>query len=385
MTRPDGDRSGTLLPQGLSDLLPPDAEQEARLVHMLGGAFAANGYVRVKPPLVEFEDCLLAGSGAATAADTFRIMDPQSNRLLGLRADMTTQIARLAGTRLAGEARPLRLMYSGQVLRARGRQLAPSRQFTQAGIEIIGASGVEADAEVAVTAVEALAAVGVRDVSLDLGLPELVGAVCADAGVTAAGSDALKSAVAQKDEVGIAQAVTGPAADVLRALLRASGPVERARTVLAGVSPGPKAAALLTALFDTVDRIADGAPQLPLTVDFLETRGFEYHTGVVFSLFARTAARELGRGGRYVIEHAGATPETATGITLFVDDLLDIATPVAARPRIYVPAGTPRTRLHDLQADGYVTVIGYDPEAGDEEKRALGCTHALVNDGIAAL
>ena len=100
--------------------------------------FAAHGYQRVKPPLLEFEDSLLAGSGAAVAEQTFRLMDPDSQRMMGLRADTTPQVARIATTRLASAPRPLRLSYAGQCLRVRGTQLAPDRQVAQAGIELIG-------------------------------------------------------------------------------------------------------------------------------------------------------------------------------------------------------------------------------------------------------
>jgi ATP phosphoribosyltransferase regulatory subunit len=144
-----------LLPAGLSDLLPPDAETEAASVGALMEVFAAHGYQRVKPPLLEFEDSLLAGSGAAVAEQTFRLMDPDSQRMMGLRADTTPQVARIATTRLANEPRPLRLSYAGQCLRVRGSQIAPDRQIGQAGIELIGHDSPEADAEIVLVAAEA--------------------------------------------------------------------------------------------------------------------------------------------------------------------------------------------------------------------------------------
>src|SRR3954465_9244344 len=105
--------NSALLPAGLRDLLPPDAETEASAVEALMTVFAAHGYQRVKPPLLEFEDSLLAGSAAALADQTFRIMDPDSQRMMGLRADTTPQVARIATTRLGAAPRPLRLSYAG--------------------------------------------------------------------------------------------------------------------------------------------------------------------------------------------------------------------------------------------------------------------------------
>src|SRR6202043_2588216 len=98
-----------LLPTGLYDLLPPAAEREAEVTARLMGVLASHGYERVKPPLVEFEETLLSGAGAAMASETFRTMDPISHRMIGVRADMTPQVARIAATRLRHLPRPLRL------------------------------------------------------------------------------------------------------------------------------------------------------------------------------------------------------------------------------------------------------------------------------------
>ena len=125
--------TAALLPAGLMDVLPPFAAYEARTVERLMAHLAGYGYERVKPPLIEFEETLLAGSGAALAAETFRLMDPMSRRMLALRPDMTMQVARIASSRLAHWPRPLRLGYAGQVLRVRGSQLRPERQFGQVG------------------------------------------------------------------------------------------------------------------------------------------------------------------------------------------------------------------------------------------------------------
>ena len=119
-----------LLPAGLQDLLPPDAEREAGVEQSLVACFAASGYERVKPPLMEFEETLLSGAGVAVAKESFRLMDPVSQRMMALRADITPQVARIAATRLGAARRPLRLCYGGQVLRVRGGQLRPDRQFT---------------------------------------------------------------------------------------------------------------------------------------------------------------------------------------------------------------------------------------------------------------
>ncbi|NQV44142.1 MAG: ATP phosphoribosyltransferase regulatory subunit, partial [Rhodospirillales bacterium] len=112
-----------LLPAGMADVLPPDAAFEATVVERLMARFGAQGYGRVKPPLLEFEENLLRGPGSAMSSQTFRLMDPVSQRMMGLRADMTPQVARIATSRLRKAPRPLRLSYAGQVLRVKGSQL----------------------------------------------------------------------------------------------------------------------------------------------------------------------------------------------------------------------------------------------------------------------
>ena len=167
-------RQKALLPAGLQDLLPPLADQEDGLSRALLDRFARFGYQRVKPPLVEFETGLLDGVGAAVAEQTFRIMDPVSQRMMGLRADITPQIARIAATRLSAEPRPLRLCYVGEVLRVRGGQLREDRQFRQIGVELIGpARAGTADAEVILLAAEALAEIGIEGLSVDINVPDL--------------------------------------------------------------------------------------------------------------------------------------------------------------------------------------------------------------------
>src|SRR3546814_2920519 len=119
------------LPAGLCDGLPPGAAFETEVGRLLREIFARHGYDQVAPPLVEFEDSFLSGTGAAMAHDSFRLMDPVSQHMMVVRSDLTPQVARIAMTRLAGAPRPLRLAYLGQVLLVRGRQLRPDRKSTR--------------------------------------------------------------------------------------------------------------------------------------------------------------------------------------------------------------------------------------------------------------
>ncbi len=367
-----------LLPAGLRDLLPPDAESEAASVEALMATFAAHGYERVKPPLLEFEDGLLAGTGAATAEQTFRLMDPESHRMMGLRADMTPQVARIATTRLAGAPRPLRLCYAGQCLRVRGTQLAPDRQVAQAGIELIGADSPAADAEMVLVGAAALAELGLTRLSFDLTLPPLVPTLMEEAGIAPDRRPPLARALDRKDAAAVA-ARGGILARTLTDLLLAAGAADRALAALATAHLPPAAAALADRLAATVAAIRVRAPALKLTIDPIEFRGFRYHTGVCLTVYAPGRREELGSGGRYL---CGDT-EPATGLTLYPDAILRVAAPRPPRLRVFVPAGTDGARL---RAAGHATLAGLeavdDPAA---EARRLGCTHWLDRETLVAL
>ncbi len=374
-----------LLPAGLLDLLPPEAETEASAVEALMTVFAAHGYQRVKPPLLEFEDSLLAGSGIAVADQTFRLMDPDSQRMMGLRADTTPQVARIAATRLGRVPRPLRLSYAGQCLRVRGTQLAPERQVAQAGIELIGHDSPEADAETVLVAAEALAAVGLTRVSFDLTLPMLVPTLLDDAGITGPNRVSLARALDRKD----AAAVTrhgGALAPVLTELLLAAGPADRALAALAAAKLPALAGILAERVAATVAAIRAASPDLRLTVDPVEFRGFRYETGVSVTVYAPGRHEELGRGGRYICgDQASGTSEPATGLTLYPDAILRVAPARQARPRIFVSFGTDRGMLAALQSDGFATVAALAAVSDETaEANRLGCSH-ILRAGNAAL
>ncbi len=370
-----------LLPAGLRDLLPPDAETEASAVEALMTVFAAHGYQRVKPPLLEFEDSLLAGSGSAVADQTFRIMDPDSQRMMGLRADTTPQVARIATTRLASAPRPLRLSYAGQCLRVRGSQLAPQRQVAQAGVELIGYDSPEADAETVLVAAEALGAVGLTRVSFDLTLPMLVPSLLDESGLAPADRAALAKALDRKDAAAVARH-GGPLAPVLTDLLLAAGPADRALAALAEAKLPNLAGALAERVAQTVAAIRAAAPGLRLTVDPVEFRGFRYETGVSVTVYAPGRHEELGRGGRYI----GGDNEPATGLTLYPDAILRVAPPRQARPRVFLPFGTDREVAAALRVDGFATVAALAAHDDDAAEAArLGCSHILRSGKAAPL
>ena len=367
-----------LLPSGLRDLLPPEAEDEAATVSALMDTFSAHGYQRVKPPLIEFEDGLLAGSGAAVTDQIFRVMDPDTHRMMGVRADMTPQVARIAATRLAGRPRPLRLSYAGQCLRVRGSQIAPDRQVAQAGVELLGVDSAAADAEIVLVGAEALAGVGMGRVSFDLTLPQLAPTLLDEAGIAGASRLALTRALDRKDAAAVAEH-GGALARLLTDLLLVAGPVAPALEMLEAAQLPPLAAALCARLRQTVQAILHQAPDVRLTLDPIEFRGFRYHSGICVTVFAPGRHEELGRGGRYV----SGDGEPAAGLTLYPDAMLRALPPRATRQRAFLPWNTPRKQGAALRESGFATLsaLADTPDPANEARR-LGCTH-ILRDGAA--
>ena len=383
MTANDNDHRG-LLPAGLADLLPPDAAREARAIDIAIERFAAYGYERVKPPLVEFEESLLGGPGAALASQTFRLMDPVSQRMMGVRPDMTVQVARIAVTRLKHEPRPLRLSYGGNVIRVRGNALKPERQFAQVGAELIGVDSAEADAEAVLLAVDALRAVGVADLSVDLNLPTLVAAVGNGLKLPGDTLRRVRRALDRKDEGGLAKVLgdSKKAADLFVGLLRAAGPAEPAIAQLSALKLPAVAAAEAARLGEVVTLLRTADEDLSMTIDAVDYRGLEYQTGVSFSAFALAGRQELARGGRYSAGYPeDGVSEPATGFTLYMDAVLAASQATPERPRLFMPLGTPWQEGAHWHAKGYALVRGVTAidEPRTEAKR-LRCSHALIDN-----
>jgi ATP phosphoribosyltransferase regulatory subunit len=368
-----------LLPVGLRDVLPPEAELEAKSVETIMECFAAHGYQRVSTPLLEFEESLYAGAGAATIEQTFRLMDPESQRMIGVRADITPQDGRVASTRLAHAPRPLRLAYFGQCLRVRGADLQNSRQIGQAGIELIGPDTAQADAEIILTAAEVLNTLGLRSVSFDLTFPRLVLSLVENAGPAAI--PALTHALDRKDRAAIA-AIGGSGTALLLQLLDACGPAERAIPALLAIDLPDVARAYALRIADAVDAVRKGNPTLALTADLVEFRGYKYHTGICVTVFATGRQAELGRGGRYL----SGISEPATGISLYPDTIIHVAPAASLRPRLYLQYGTSSEIAANCRSRNFATIMGLAPTPDPlVEAKRLGCSYFLKNSAIASV
>lgn len=300
-----------LLPSGLFDLLPPYAGRERALLNALLETYAKAGYAQVNPPLMEYEENLLSGKGEAYAKQTFRLMDPISQRMMAIRADITMQIARIAATLLKQEARPLRLSYAGYTLRVKPEALKTSRQYRQVGIECFGATSPAAEVEVVTVAATALQNVGMTNLTVDLNYSLALDALLPKS--TPHYEDVLNT-IRRKDSAALRKMGHTLVADVADT----AGPFATSMKKL-------RALKLPAAVSEALDDIEAAAKQIQakladaqISLDLLEMKGFGYYSGISFSIFLNDHSIEVGRGGHYVTEDG----EPATGFTLYTADLL---------------------------------------------------------------
>ena len=376
-----------LLPVGMTDALPPFVEYAADAVDAVMTVFQNAGYRRVAPPLMEYEETLLCEKYGILSEQTFRVTDAVSGKIMAVRADMTPQIGRIAVTRLKNEPRPLRLAYAGRVVRMFPTQLDPARQILQVGAELIGADCAKADAEIVLLASEALEKLCLPHFVFDLNLPTLFPALCAAYDIDREDRTKMKFLLNQKDYSAASSMLdtlnksARAHKDVFTALFQAFGECDRVLSILNALSLPSEASAECRRLTEVIDLLKREKPELPLTVDVFENRGFEYHCGIGFSVFSKQSGRELGRGGRYFAGIDGLPSEPAVGITLFLDNILSVSEKPDDKKRVYVPFDIPFKEAAALRAKGYVTVCGLTV-GGPEEARRMNCDYLYTRGSV---
>jgi ATP phosphoribosyltransferase regulatory subunit len=316
-----------ILPEHIEDILPAEAERVEALRRLLLDHFREQGYRLVQPPLVEHLESLLTGTGSDLELQTFKVVDPLSGRLLGLRADITPQVARI-DAHLLNEPGVTRLCYAGSVLRTVPTGLGKTREVLQIGAELYGEPGIAGDAEVLSVLLSALAGASVRGLHLDLGHVGIYRALAAGSGIASNGEDSeLFAALSAKDVPTVAQITARlPAAwrDALTALPALYGPagevLAAARERLPDTPPIRNALAALGAL------VATSGPQVDaLHIDLADLTGYHYQNGVTFSVFTSGEANAIGKGGRYDgIGKSFGRARPATGFTLDLRQLAGV-------------------------------------------------------------
>lgn len=364
-----------ILPEGLRDRLPAEAAAVSRVTRALVDTMASHGYARVSPPIAEFRETLAGNAHDPASRELLRFTDPVSRRTLAIRPDITRQIGRIAGSRLAGASRPLRLCYAGQVVKLTATTLWPDREVLQVGAELIGSDSVAAASEILRIALEALTAAGVQGITVDLTLPDLVDTLAAAAFPLAADQVAAVKAELDAKDAG-ALAALGAQAQAYLPLIAATGPFADALPRLRAIDAGGALASRIAAL-ESIAAAIDGLATV--TLDPTERHGFEYQSWFGFSIFVAGQAVTIGRGGSYAITHPDGRDEAAVGFSLYPDPLVGAGLGrVADERRLFLPLAHDRAVAARLRSEGWITVAALaesdDPHASQCGYRLDGAT-----------
>jgi ATP phosphoribosyltransferase regulatory subunit len=374
-----------LLPEGIEEVLPDEARRLEALRRRLLDLLAGWGYELVMPPLIEYLEALLTGSGRDLDLQTFKLTDQLTGRLMGVRADMTPQAARIDSHYLKRDC-PVRLCYVGSVLHTRPDAFAGARELLQLGAELFGHPGPESDIEILQLMLAALDVAGIGDLHVDLGHVGVFRALASEARLAAPLEQELFEAMQRKSRTeveGLLAQSSAPA--TLKGMLGAlidlngdAGTLSRARAVLKSAPRGVgEALANLEAVANTVAR-----RRLPVYVDLAELRGYRYYTGVVFSAFVPGQGQAIARGGRYDgIGRAFGRARAATGFSCDLRRLLSMAPGRDTPTGVLAPYGDDpglAAEIARLRAAGERVIVRLP--GSDATARALGCDRELTRD-----
>lgn len=375
-----------LLPEGISEVLPEQASRLESLRRDLLDTFAAWGYQLVIPPFVDFLDSLLTGSGHDLDLQTFKLTDQLSGEMLGVRADMTPQVARIDAHNLKHDW-PTRLCYTGTVLNTLGDPLEKTRSPMQIGAELYGHAGIESDYEVIQLLLEMLAIAGVQNVHLDMGHVGIYRALAQQASLSCQQEAELFDVLQRKARTELADLVAQfTVSDQMKAIFnllpKLNGGIEvlaKAESLLDVGNDAVRAA--LGDLRAVAARLQTDYPSLAVSFDLAELRGYHYHTGMVFAAFVPAVGREIARGGRY--DNIGAVFGRARPATGFSADLKVLASLLGRQQQsdkqsVFAPAVTDADlaqTIRDLRAGGVQVIQELPGQQGGPEQ--LGCNALL--------
>lgn len=375
-----------LLPEYIEDVLPAEAARMEQMRRKLLDLFHVHGYQLVIPPMLEYLESLTTGAGHDLDLATFKVVDLLTGRLMGVRADITPQTARI-DAHLLNHQGVTRLCYAGSVLRTRPDGLAQTREPLQVGAELFGHAGVESDMEIQRLLVQGLQSVGITTgLQIDFSHVGIFRSLVKHAGIAREQEQGLLAALQSKDKSEMAELTAELSSDIQNALLSLAdlnGGIE-----VLGEAQGrlPQYAEIRQALED-LRRVAQQLQDCAVLVSFdlAELRGYHYHSGMVFAAYAQGYSGPLALGGRY--DEIGSTFGRARPATGFSLDLRGLATalPAAENGKAILAPYSDDTLLHEkitaLRTSGEVVII--DLPGHDAHRAELGCDRMLVKQGSA--
>jgi ATP phosphoribosyltransferase regulatory subunit len=313
-----------LLPENTEDVLPPQAWKMEELRRTLLDHFRSHGYELVIPPMIEYLDSLLSGTGADLDLKTFKLVDQLSGRLMGVRADITPQVARI-DAHLLGENSVNRLCYAGSVLHTQPDGYQRSREPIQLGAELYGESGSSADLEIVRLMLDGLAAIGLKELQLDLGHVGIYHALAAKSGLEPESRQTLFRALQSKSQSEVNN-LTGSMHkelhDAFMALTQLYGDI----AVLAEARKRLPAMPEIAAALDDLEFLSDSLSGngVEVAFDLAELRGYGYHSGMVFAAYSTSHSRAIALGGRYdEVGKIFGRARPATGFSLDLRELVE--------------------------------------------------------------
>ena len=324
------------LPEAIADVLPAEALRVETLRRSLLDLFASYGYELVMPPLLEYVESLLSGTGRDLDLQMFKLVDQMSGRTMGLRADITPQVARI-DAHLLNRPGVTRLCYAGSVLYTRPRTLSGTREPFVVGAELYGHEGIEADLEIQDLLLATFAAAGVADVRVDLGHAEILRAILAAdprGFMLVERVHALLQTKAKDGLLALQGELSGATCEALLALNELNGGIDTLDDARRRLPALPRVAAAL----ETLRRLAEALDPASVSIDLADLRGYHYHSGTMFAAYCAGLPNAAAQGGRYdEVGIAFGRSRPATGFSLDLRDLARVATVAPARGPIWAP------------------------------------------------
>jgi ATP phosphoribosyltransferase regulatory subunit len=378
-----------LLPEGIEEVLPPEAWQFECARRELLDLFSRWGYALIMPPFIEYLESLLTGTGNDLDLQTFKVTDQLSGRMMGLRADMTPQAARIDAHPLRRDE-PSRLCYMGTVLQTRSDGFGGSRSPLQVGAELFGHAGIESDVEILSLVLAALGLMEIREVHVNLGHVGIFRGLARDAGLSATQESDLFDALQRKavSDIDVMLDATVKDAGQRRRLAALAGlnggpeVLEQARELLDGA--GEEVMLALDNLRAIARRLQQRTGDVQLDFDLAELRGYRYQTGMVFAVFVPGSGREIARGGRYdAIGEVFGRARPATGFSTDLRTLMDLSERDfdSRQGAVFAPADDDpalQQTVADLRKQGECVICALPGQSGTAAD--MGCDRVLVQD-----
>ena len=372
-----------LLPLGFKDILENEANLQFEYGKKLITNFASWGFSFIEPPIIEYEKTLFDNKNKFLDKKTLSFLDPLTKERISLRPDITTQLARIAEDRLFGLPKPLRLCYFGDVFRADKPKLSSDRQFKQAGIEIIGSKDLFADIEVITLSLDSLKKINFKKISLDINAPIILEKIFDDFKISLSKRAELRKLVAKKNIKEILN-FDKKLFDILKKIIDSSGPLKKNLKKIKNIKLGKNASLVMKDFIKICSLLLKiNSEDYKISIDLLDHKGFEYYTGITFSIFCLNSSKEVCRGGRYLT----SKKKDAVGSTFLLNQFLLIKNIIKKnKKRILISKNSIfENNLSKLRKKGWVTIQNIGDDNDKKIAKLHNCKFLYKNNKIKSL